>query len=193
MIEATEKVRLIEKKVETELIRDIISGYSKIDFELPPSFFKRIDEIYYGNSNKHLSFEDRDALQNLCHVYWYYSFSGYSYITFLVIVPYTALLFLTVGTAGVLGSLARMVIDHVRDIISIDESKCFAFPISGFFMGIMVLAISYIIPSVFIRGDTTVNTTSVVLICFFAGLFMDLFYNWIMNVVGRFLKSKEKP
>jgi hypothetical protein len=186
MIEATEKVKLIEKKVEVAIVREIT-----LEGTDPASI---INEITASTNNKNtqnqLTFEDKEAIQNLWHVYWYYRARGFSYIIFLTILPYTVLLFLSVGAAGVLGSIARIIIDHVRNIGTISESKYVAMPIAGFFMGIMVLAISYIIPTVIVKGDTYLNITSVVLICFFAGLFSDSFYKWIMNVIERFLTNE---
>lgn len=182
MIDATEKVKLIEKRVGVPIVREIA-----LEGTDPASIINEITASSDKNTQNQLTFEDKEAIQNLWHVYWYYGARGFSYIIFLTILPYTGLLFLSVGAAGLLGSIGRIVIDHVRNIGTIRESKYITSPIAGFFMGIMVLAISYIIPTVIVKGDTYLNITSVVLICFFAGFFSDSFYKWIMNVIERFL------
>lgn len=189
MIETTEKVKLIENKTEIELIKTVNYFANNRIRELPKNRIDSIDSIYFKTKNRHLSIDDKRDLQAMCHVYWYYDYPNFSFIRFLTYMPYTVLLFLTVGTAGILGSIARLVMDHVRNIVPIHDSKCIAFIISGFFMGIMVLAISFIVPTIFVRGDTQLNTYSIVLLCFFAGLFSDNFYKWIMNSIGKFLKA----
>lgn len=183
MIEATEEVKLIEIKYDVEIAGIIL--FSSIDARIKAREIVNNWDPQVGS----LSFEEIESINNLGHVYWYYRYPDYSYIFFLTILPYTALLFLTVGAAGVFGSVARLIIDHARASIPIQESKFITYPIFGFFMGIMVLAISYVIPSIFIKGETTINTYSVVLICFFSGIFSERFFNFIIINIEKYLAS----
>ena len=193
LTETIEDVRIIESRVKTEIVRKItLNEFTENDpLDIALDIINEVNGIDTIYSVKLLSFEDEVAIKDLSYVYWYCGFKGYSNLKFLTILPYTILLFLTVGAAGVIGGVAKIIVDHVRNITPIKDSQYIAFPIFGFFMGIMVIAISYIIPSVFIRGDTHLNLTSLVLISFFSGIFSDKFYNWIIVNIERFLKQKE--
>ena len=186
MIEAVEEVEVIENKLDKFLVQEIIQNshnYGWVDDFISNLRFK------YGTDT--ITFEDEKAIKNLWHVYWYYGYTGYSYVVFLTILPFTALLFLTVGAAGAFGGAARILIDHARNVVLIENSKFVTFPMFGFFMGVLVLAISYLIPSIFVKGDTQLNTSVVVLICVFSGIFSNRFYDWIIGIMEKFLKSRK--
>lgn len=180
LIDATEKVRIVERKIERSIVNEITLKGKDVD--------DLITRLNAQGSKKKLSFEDQQAIRDLNHVHWYYSFPGFSYITFITILPYMALLFLGAGAGGTLGSVARMIIDHARNVRPIRESKFLSFPLLGFFMGIMVLAISYVIPTIFIKGQSSLNIASIVLISFFAGVFSDGFYEKIQLLIQKFFK-----
>ncbi len=99
-----------------------------------------------------------------------------------------ALLFLGAGAGGSLGSVSRLIVDHARNVKPLRDSKYFSFPILGFFMGIMVLSISYVIPTIFVKGQSSLNIASIVLISFFAGMFSDVFYERIQLLIQKLFK-----
>lgn len=183
MVNAIEKVKVIEKKADKEIVWKIsMNGFD------PEQIIKEIKE---SEQNELLTVDDIESIRNLKHVYWYYSFPGYSYVRFLTIMPYIVLLFLVTGAAGLLGSVARIIIDHVTNIIEIKDSKIIAFPIFGFIMGELIYGISYLVPSLFVRGDTNPNGIAIILLCFFSGVFTDTFYKWIIVNIEKLFKSKE--
>ena len=185
IIESIEKVKLIEDRIEENIINKMSvpnkNGHVLKDAE---TIISSIEE-----RNKELSFKDKQAIRNLHYAYWYYSFPGYSLITFITILPYFALLFLGAGASGSLGSTARVFYDQIKESKSISSAKYFSLPISGFFIGIMVLAISFVIPTVFVEGNTTLNFTSTVLISFFAGIFNDSFFEGFKKLTSNFFQK----
>lgn len=194
LIEATEKVFKIENKYEVEIVPKIVTDWKFEELDDDFNVIELINEInssLQNNTGDQLSFKEIKDIKYLEHVYWYYTFPRYSLVSFLVLIPYTALLFLTVGTAGVFGSSGRLIIDHVRNIKPINEAYCFTAPIFGFFIGVIVLSLSYVIPSIFVKGDSSPNMISIVLICFFAGVFSERFYDWIRSNIDNFLNLRK--
>lgn len=185
IIESLEKVKFIETKIEEDIANKLSRankpGYDSYDAE---SVIRMIEQ-----KNKLLSFEDKQAIRSLDYAYWYYSFPGYSHIGFITIVPYFALLFLGAGASGCLGSTARLIYDHVKGSESIGTAKFLSQPALGFFIGIMILAISFVIPTIFVQGESSLNFTSTILLGFFAGIFSDHFFNGIRKLVGNLIKS----
>lgn len=185
LIESMEKVKLIENKIEENITNQISiankEGHSYNDAE---TIISRI-----RGKNKELSFEDEQAIRNLEYGIWYYSFTGYSYITFITFLPYFALLFLGAGASGCLGTIAKIIYDHVEgpDSRQISSAKFLSQPAFGFFIGIMVLAISFVIPTIFVKGESTLNFTSTILIGFFAGIFSEDFFAGIKNRISKLL------
>lgn len=82
-------------------------------------------------------------------------------------------------------------INHINKTVLLKDSRCFSEPVFGFFLGIMVLAMSYVIPTIFVRGDTIVNMTSVVFICFFSGVLSKRYFEWITNLISKFLSTSK--
>jgi len=186
LIDSIEKVKIVERKVEKSIINEIVVSEGYLQNKEASEIIRELNTL---NPKQKLTFEDEQAIRDLKHVYWYYRVPGFSYIAFITILPYMALLFLGAGSGGSLGSVARIIIDHARNVKPIGESKFLSFPLLGFFMGIMVLSISYVVPSIFIKGESSLNIASIVLISFFAGIFSDGFYNRIQTLIERFFKS----
>ena len=189
MIESIEKVKPIQNKVELDIIRNITMFQGSTGM-LPAhgeDIIMDINENLRSKNKEQLTFEEEEAINYLAHVYWYYGYPKYSFIRVITILPYIVLLFLTVGTTGLLGSVVKKIYDHINQTVLLKDSKYISVPVFGFFLGIMVLAISYIIPTVFVRGDTTVNMTSVVFLCFFSGIYNKRFFEWISNLISKVL------
>ena len=167
----------------TLFVRFSIANIEGQDWESPQ---KVIQDI--RRRGKVLTIEDERSIIGLHHAIWYYSFDGHSLVTWIVYMPYFALVFLGIGTSGVLGSTTRIVYDHVKGVTPLGESAFFSRPVLGFFMGVMVLAISNIVPSIFIRGETQINMIGTILIGFFAGIYTDSFYGGIKNFAIKFIK-----
>lgn len=184
LIESMEKVKLIENRIEENITNQIsIANKEGHSFNDAETIISRIKK-----KNKELSFEDEQAIRNLEYGIWYYSFTGYSFITFITILPYFALLFLGAGASGCLGSTARIMYDHVKESKQMSSAKFLSQPAFGFFIGIMVLAISFVIPTIFVKGESTLNFTSTILIGFFAGIFSDHFFAGIKNLISNIIK-----
>lgn len=135
MIDAQERVINIENRINYEIVHKIVEEDNDADM------------IFGDLQNKgiELSVKEKSAIRNLDKVYWYYDAPGYSYVLFLVIMPFVPLLFLVAGSNGIIGALTKIFYDKRVNKIPIRDSNFIAMPVSGFFLGIALFLLLYAI------------------------------------------------
>jgi len=177
MIDAIHKTRKVEKKFNEQVFERIVrKGIS------PKEMFTQLElKADKLNSEKTesskiiLTAEEKEIITNLDHVYWYYSYPGYSYILFLTIMPFIPLLFLVAGSNGILGSIIKLFYDSTWKNSPIKDSNYIAVIVLGFGLGIAVFGLLYsIIPSSY-------SLIGILFLSLFGGWFSKNFRNWIAD------------
>lgn len=116
-------------------------------------------------------------------------FYFFSWVRFL---PNFAILFLTAGSFGVLGGASAITRSYIINNKTDVEVKNLLELSLSFFMGIAILGVAYIIPSVLVEGDSSLKMTSVMFLCFFAGLFYEKTFSWISGIFDGVTKNINK-
>lgn len=109
------------------------------------------------------------------------------------IVNAPSFLVLVISSCG-LGAFGGVI--HLIRIISAKkvapyDTQFIVIPFLGFMIGLVVLAISYLLPAILIT-DNDIQIRQTTLMCFslFAGLFSNTFFSWLETRFGSFLKTK---
>ncbi|MGC4104185.1 hypothetical protein [Ferruginibacter sp.] len=94
-------------------------------------------------------------------------------------------LILLIGTCsfGLLGSLTKIIYDHVFGITLIQNSKYFAFPLLGFLSGFISIGISYLLPNIFLESKSMTNPVGLILFSLFFGFFTKEFLEKIHSKI----------
>lgn len=92
---------------------------------------------------------------------------------------------------GAFGGVIHLIRDISFNRIAPYDTQFLIRPFLGFMTGMVVLAISYLLPAILIT-DSDIQIRQTTLMCFslFAGLFSNSFYMWLENRFGTFLKTK---
>lgn len=106
------------------------------------------------------------------------------------------LLMLAISSCG-LGAFGG-VISIVRLVafknVPIEETNYIALPFLGFLLGMVILAISYVLPALIV-SDSDLEIRQTTLMCFslFVGLFSKSFLIWLEITFGNYLKKTKEP
>lgn len=102
--------------------------------------------------------------------------------------PIELIYFITSCAFGVIGGIIR-VVRLAIERKSLSDSGYFKFPIMGVMVGILVLGISYLLPTFLSTSETKIDSTSLMFLSLFGGLFSSIFFNRLESVFKDKLKS----
>lgn len=77
---------------------------------------------------------------------------------------------------GLLGSIINILIQIVFSSVKIEDSNYISKPLLGLLTGIVVLGLSYILPTLIIKGSAEIRPLSLMFLCLFCGIYSDKFY-----------------
>ena len=92
---------------------------------------------------------------------------------------------ITACSFGLLGALISLFIELAFNNKELNELKYLSIPLLGILTGIVVLGISFIIPSLIITGDKDIKPEALVFLCLFCGIFSKKFYRRISNILDK--------
>jgi len=103
----------------------------------------------------------------------------------------TLILILASCFLGALGSIIRIIKDLVVDNIKVNTKRVLLLPVAGLFNGFIILSISYAIPK-YLTNDEKVdlNPASVMVLCLIAGIYVEIFMDWLNSVAMSLFKKK---
>ena len=104
---------------------------------------------------------------------------GFFVFKSLVTYPAFLLLILTACAFGMLGSSVLIVKKVVLDKIPIEEINVWLLPLLGLMVGVIVLGIADLVPTLLVEGKESIRPITLVFMAFFAGLFVERFYAWV--------------
>lgn len=115
---------------------------------------------------------------------------------FYVDVPDFLSMIITGCSFGMLGTIISILYSLAFGGAKLDELKIFSQPLLGMMIGLMVMAISYLIPSLLktdTATDNNINPLSLMFFCLFAGIYSKDFYERVASVFKtKFLTEDKK-
>lgn len=100
-------------------------------------------------------------------------------------------LILTACCFGMLGGLIFLIKEIALSVKKPEDVKYISIPILGFFTGIAVLGVNYIIPIILVSGENKIRPVTLLFFSLFAGMFAERFYKYLSSVADHVL-FKEK-
>ena len=94
----------------------------------------------------------------------------------------------TIITACFFGMLGGVILVIKKIAIyneAIESINFVSLPILGFFTGLVVLGINYIIPTILVSGDTKIRPITLLFLCLFAGMFSNDFYSFLAKAIHK--------
>lgn len=111
------------------------------------------------------------------------------FFKFIDMFPSLLLLVITACSFGLLGGTIKIIRDTVFNSIPISETKYVLVPLLGLLSGLIIFALSYIIPIVLVSGENEVRKTTLMFLSLFAGIMVDKFYFWLETLFNKLFKS----
>lgn len=103
-----------------------------------------------------------------------------SMFTWLADFPELIILVLTSCALGAFGGVIRIVRQITFEGKKIEDTKYITIPFLGLLLGMVVLGISYLLPTILtVNDDIQISETSLVFFSLFAGLFSQSFLTWL--------------
>lgn len=184
IIDAIEQVNEVEEKFEEQIYVPVIRKGIQLDDIYHQLELKamRINATAAEDKEINLTVNDKQIIENLKNVYWYYDYPGYSYVLFLTIMPIMPLMFLVAGSNGICGSIIKLLFDSGFAKIPIKNTHYLAIILLGFGMGIAVFGLLYLIsPSIL-----GIGIVGKLFMGLFAGWFSKRFTEWILTRIPVF-------
>lgn len=102
---------------------------------------------------------------------------------FLPILPAFVATILTACFFGMLGGVISVLKQVAVNKKPITETSYVSIPLLGFFTGMVILGINYIIPAIFVSGENAVRPMTLLFLALFAGMHAEEFYTFISSTV----------
>ena len=77
---------------------------------------------------------------------------------------------------GLLGAIINILIQIVTSNLKVEESNYISKPLLGLLTGIVVLGLSYLLPTLIVKGDAQIKPLSLMFLCLFCGIYSAKFY-----------------
>lgn len=108
-------------------------------------------------------------------------------------VPSFLILVISSCGLGAFGGLIQIIRSVAFRGVPIEKTQYFVIPFLGFILGMVVLAISYLLPAILITdSDLQIRQTTLMCFSLFTGLFSNSFLTWLESKFGNYLKTKNK-
>jgi len=91
---------------------------------------------------------------------------------------------ITACSFGMLGGIISIIKRVALLKENLSDINCFAIPVLGFFTGLVVLGLNYIIPTILVSGNTQIRPISLLFLCLFAGVYANEFYSFLTKTIG---------
>lgn len=99
---------------------------------------------------------------------------------------------ITACSFGILGGI----ISIVKRVALLKENlldlSVFSIPILGFFTGLVVLGLNYIIPTILVSGNTQIRPITLLFLCLFAGMYSEQFYAFLTKAISDKIFNNKK-
>jgi hypothetical protein len=93
---------------------------------------------------------------------------------------------LTSMSFGLLGSFINVLIDICHAKVKIEESNYISKPLIGMLTGLVVLGLSYLIPTLIVKGSSEIKPLSLMFLCLFCGIYSNKFYEKLAASFDKF-------
>lgn len=103
-------------------------------------------------------------------------------------IPELILFLVTASCFGLLGGCVNLIKQMAFEDKKLIELKIVSIPILGLFCGLLILGISYLVPTLLVSGEIIVRPVSLIFLSLFAGLFSKKFHEWIHSKFSDFFK-----
>ncbi|ALI98923.1 hypothetical protein [Rufibacter tibetensis] len=95
-------------------------------------------------------------------------------------------LIITAFSFGLLGALIGLIKDIAILNKPLNGLKYWSIPILGILTGLIVLGLSYTIPTVLTTNEANIRSTSLVFLCLFGGIYTEIFFDKLMRYMDKF-------
>ena len=101
-------------------------------------------------------------------------------------IPSTLSFILTAMAFGLIGSLSKLINQCLSDKTKLSETEnLFLIPFQGALIGLIILGISYTIPTFLTNESGSLKPITVVLLSLFGGIYYKNFYTWLSSLIKK--------
>lgn len=112
------------------------------------------------------------------------------YFVWTVTLPKFTALTLTALSFGLLGALVSLIKQLSLENIKIEDLKYLSLPALGVLTGLVVLGLSYLLPTLITKGSTEIRPITLMFLCMFCGICSDKFYKRIEGSFDKLFTGK---
>jgi hypothetical protein len=165
-----------------------IGGISRISVdEVTESIDKQKDALKKDTINIKLDGVDIENKYQLKYILEYSNLENY-FPWAIQLTTFSSFL-VTSMSFGLLGAMINILIQIVFSASKIEDSNYVSKPLLGLLTGIVVLGLSYIIPTLIVKGNAEIKPLSLMFLCLFCGIYSDKFYEKMSNSFDKFFSK----
>ncbi|WP_158800254.1 hypothetical protein [Pedobacter sp. L105] len=112
------------------------------------------------------------------------------FFTWTVNFPKFTALCITAMSFGLLGSVISLIKELIDKSVSPDSINFIAKPFLGILTGLVVLGISYMLPTILIKGASEIRPITLMFISLFCGIYIDKFYKKLESSFDKIISVK---
>jgi hypothetical protein len=101
----------------------------------------------------------------------------------IVYLPIYVCTILTACCYSLLGALICILKKVAILGIPLSETNYISIPVLGFFTGLVILGLNYVIPTVLVSGDTQIRPITLLFLCLFGGIYVSEFYEFLTKTI----------
>ena len=126
----------------------------------------KIDDTIYRNMDQYKWFHNKKQLETV--------------FPWLIKVPQSLAIIIAALSFGILGGVTRLIKQIAFDDgVTLENIRAVSIPTLGMLSGIIMLGVTFIIPTVLTSGEQELRPTTLIFLTLFAGLFAKRFYEWL--------------
>lgn len=115
------------------------------------------------------------------------------FFPFLPVLPDFVASILTACFFGMLGGVIAVMRDVALKKIKLEQTCYISIPLLGFFTGLVVLGLNYLVPAILVSGEHDIRPMTLLFFALFAGMYADEFYQFISSATrSRIFKNDTK-
>lgn len=104
-------------------------------------------------------------------------------------IPLFMVIILGACSFGLLGTIMKMLYEHIFSIKKLEANNFITLPLLGFLSGFLSIGISYLLPKIFLESDALINPVGLILFSLFFGFFIKEFIELIATKLFKPIKD----
>jgi H+/Cl- antiporter ClcA len=111
------------------------------------------------------------------------------YFAWTIKIPKFTAFLITAMCFGLLGAVISIIKALAFGATKLNDSKWISEPLLGLLTGLVVLGLSYILPTLLTKGGIDIRPLTLMFLCLFCGIYTEKFYNTLSSAFDKIFKK----